>query len=686
TTLKEFRSFRNPGAFDYVRYQAEKGLQAQAYLKDETFLVALPPERGSFLSALSSLRRCIERFRQKTLFWFKETLDRDSASFYAALILGYQNFMDRDRLELINRTGLNHLLSVSGLHLGLVSVFVFSLVRLMLRFTHPDVLNRISDRQIAVWPALACAVTYGFLAGFGVPPIWRSVLMLAVCFGAAFWCRSTDSLTTVAFAAFVILLADPNSIGQISFQLSFACVLSIILIYPKLKRFGISRLRPAPDRQTAWCKILHLFEDAFRVTIAVNILVLPLSVYYFHGVSLSGFLANIVLVPLIGFVILPWGLISVAVFSISEHLAYPFIIAGKYLLWGCLRLMEWFGSFSWSYFWAGSLSPASLLALYAVIIAAFIPIPRRMRLAGLAAVAALFCGAAVWSGYSGGNAPVMQVDVIDVGQGTSTLIRFPSGETMLVDGGGFPDDSFDIGRMVLAPFLWHEGIRRIGHVVLSHDHPDHRNGLRFILGNFDTGSFWTDGSGTIGGRGKKGSMSLDEIALRRGIPLRAFPALRKEAHVGGSRVRVIHPDRGPHEDTARDLNSTSMVIEIAFGETAVVLPGDIGRDVERQILSRFDAKKRVLLVSPHHGSEHSNCEELLDTLRPQAIVFSCGYENRYGFPAQTVLKRCADRQLPAYRTDLQGAVHAVSDGSGWTITTEADRRGHASLFFRGSPR
>ena len=118
------------------------------------------------------------------------------------------------------------------------------------------------------------------------------------------------------------------------------------------------------------------------------------------------------------------------------------------------------------------------------------------------------------------------MDVIDVGQGTSTLVRLPTGETMLVDGGGIPDDSYDIGRAVLAPFLWHEGIRRLDYVVLSHYHPDHALGLRFILRNFDVGSFWTSEiiRGRPCGRGRP-RRCLDEIALKRKIRIRTFPDL-----------------------------------------------------------------------------------------------------------------------------------------------------------------
>ncbi len=678
-TLKPFRNFGNPGSFDYERYQAEKGFYASAFLKDETFIATVSPENVVIPGAIA--KRAwgrIDLFRQRALFWLRDSMGEDSAAFYAALLLGYQNFLDAPWQDDIQRTGLNHLLTVSGLHLGLVSLIVFKLVRLLVRSTCPAVLNRISDSRIAIWPALGCAIIYAFLAGFGVPPIWRSVLMLAVCFGASFWYRATDSLTVLALSALIILLFDPNSLWQISFQLTFACVAAIILIYPRLRGIGISRHIPWAIARN----IASQCQDAFLASIAVAILVLPLTVFYFNGFSLAGFVANVFLVPYVGFIILPCGLITLAVFSVSEALALPLAKASELILSLCLHLIKWFSGFSWSYFWTGSISPSHLIAIYAGIGILLAPLTRKARITGLAAILVFFGGNAALDLARGSiSGHILRTDVIDVGQGTSTLVRFPTGETMLVDGGGFRDDSHDIGRLVVAPFLWNMGVRKLDHIVLSHDHPDHRNGLRFILSNFDTGCFWT--SKITEYRKRDGSSPLEEIASRRGIKVRSFPDLLNELAIGDARVNVRHPGpediEHPHSDS---LNDTSLVIEVVFGDTTLILPGDIGAEVESSITEKFAKNRQVLLVAPHHGSEYSNSAEFIDALRPIGVIFSCGYANQFGFPAPGALNRYEERKIRTYRTDLDGAVHAVSDGQKWSITTQADRHGNADQFFR----
>ncbi|MDR3569234.1 MAG: DNA internalization-related competence protein ComEC/Rec2 [Syntrophobacteraceae bacterium] len=688
--LKGFHNFRNPGGFDYARYQAGKGLYGHFFLKKKGMLVKIAQEPAMSLgAACNAIRGRVELFRQKTLLWSKRSLDPGPAAFYAAMILGYKHLLDAKWEERIHQTGLYHLLSVSGLHIGMVCVFVFWLVRLVVRRLFPSVLNRVSDQRLALLPAFAAGIFYALLAGFGTPTIWRSILTLAMFFAASLRYRSVDSITMLALAALVILVADPAGLTQIPFQFTFTCVLAIIVIYPKFHRIRLSTLFPAFGRESLAGKIVSQFEDAFWVSIAINILLLPLVIYYFNGFSPAGVIANIFLLPYVGFVILPAGLLSVVLFALSETLAWPVIHVMNPLLEVCLSVIKFFAGFSWSFFWTGSFSPVWLILVYASLGLLFAPFPKKLKTAGLAAVAvlstlviAMNVGAA--HRLQPGGMGALRVDVIDVGQGSSALIRFPCGQTMLIDGGGFPTGSYDIGSEVVAPLLWHESIRRLDYVALSHYHPDHALGLCFILRHFDVGQFWTS---EISGDDYEATVTrrrLNEIASKQKIAIRTFPDLLKEVKIGSARVRLLHPGADFIEQASRkDLNDLSLVFEISFGKTRVILPGDIDSTIEKSIIPRIDKNRPTLLVAAHHGSRRSSCEEFLDALRPVAVVFSCGYENLFHFPAPVVLKRCAKRNIPIYRTDLQGDVRAVSDGSTWSLTTEVAKDGHADSLSRG---
>jgi competence protein ComEC len=667
-SLKRLHNFNNPGGYDYVRSQAERGLYARAYVGDDRFVVKLAATSPSFFrSALQAARSRLERFRQRALIWIQGNLPPDEAAFYAGLLLGYQNLLSDTWREHLNRAGVTHLLSISGLHMGLVSLLVFWIVRWLLRILCPSVLRRIADQRIAVWPALLAAAIYALIAGFSVPPIWRSMIMLTICFGAAYWYIAPDPFSVLAASALAILLIDPNGLWQISFQLTFVCMFAIFSLYPRLKRFHLTSLHPAFARTNWPGKLIAPFEEAFWLSVAVNIMVLPLTAFYFQGISLAGFLANIVLVPLTGFLVLPAGLASLGIFAINEAFAVPVLKLGGFFLELFEKLLAWFSQLSWSYFWVGSVS---ILFLGLFYVGLTLLLSRwRWQIKALGIVLLIFFSSGATLIHDALSEPDelgnLRVTVIDVGQGSSTLVRFPAGTTMLVDGGGFLNEAFDIGRAVLAPFLWHSGIKRIDYVVLSHDHPDHRNGLRFVISHFDVGCLWE--SGLV--EGSQTESELAGIARKRQIPVRQLGEIFGRHTIDGCEVRVLHPASTYIETNwdGKNLNNVSLVLQIDFGRTSLILPGDIDQSVESFLFQDRPVPGQLLLVSPHHGSGQSNPSFLFDYLHPQALVFSCGYDNLFGFPSSATLAECKKRNIPFFRTDLNGAIQAASDGLRWDI-------------------
>ncbi len=670
--LKRFHNFDNPGGYDYVRGQAEQGLHARALSSGDPLLVRLTPEDGAL--SVSSLPRAVARrldlFRQEALFWLRNSLSPDAADFYAALLLGYR--IPKAWAEHLSRSGVTHLLSISGLHLGLVSLSVFWLACRLVRLLAPSVLRSSSDQHYAMWAALVAAALYSLISGLALPT-WRSLVMLTLFFAATFRYRYSDPLTALAAAAMLILLIAPNALRQISFQLSFTAMLGLFLVYPRFQRLQTKfwkRLFPPGEdhREHPVKRILSPFTDAFWASLAANVMVLPLLVYHFHGVSLAGFLANTVLVPFVGLLVLPPGLASLALFAIHEGVALPVLKVGSWFLEASLRAIVWFGELSWAFLWVGSPSMVTLAGLYAGVAILLAGLTWRKRVAGLLALCILFAFFSAVrhvAARSGNVPPLLEAVFIDVGQGTSTLVRFPEGEAVLVDGGGFFDDSFDIGRAVLAPFLWSQGIHRLDHIILSHDHPDHRNGLRFILSHFDVGSFWE--SGII--EPAIGRDELAAIAEKRGIPVRRIRNIPESHNLGPCRIEVLHPspDYMENQWDNTDLNNVSLVLAIHYGNTRLILPGDIDQSAEAWLFRDVVPAGKTLLLAPHHGSERSCGSILLDRLRPQAVIFSCGFDNWFGFPSPGVLKRCDSRHIPYLRTDLYGAIRAVSDGRQWSL-------------------
>lgn len=666
--LKRFHNFNNPGGFDYVRHQAEQGFYGQAFISTGRTILKLAAPSLFSRHAADRVMQSVDRFRQESLQWVTRHLSPDTAAFHAALILGYQRLVSPEWFEHLARAGVTHLLSIGGLHLGLVTFFVFRIFSAAIRFFRPTLLRSRSDRRMALWPALLAAGTYGAIAGFTSPPIWRSMLMLTVCTLAAHRYRNPDPLSVLGLSALAILIMDPNALGHISFQLTFVCMLAIFTLYPKFERFRLGRLHPVFAPGSWPGSLLRPFEEAFWMSVAVNLLVLPLTVYYFHGLSLSGVAANVVLVPLVGFLVLPCSLASVALFAVHEHLGTPVLYLAGRLLQVTQDAILWFGKFSWSYFWVGKPAPISLAFCYALLAVLLFIGPLKRKLLAVAGLAVCACGPLLMSSHLVAPSPAggdLMVHVLDVGQGSSTLVQFPTGETMLVDGGGFPNDSFDIGRAVVAPFLWATGIRKLDHVVLSHDHPDHSRGLNFILSHFRVGCFWETGITAE----HSSWVHPADIARKRGIPIRNLMDGPPQLTVGPSQVRFLHPSETylREEWDGKDLNDVSAVVQIDYRETHCIIPGDINRSLEEKIFQAGILRGPVFLVGAHHGSGRSNGPYLLDRLKPAAVAFSCGFENPFHFPALTVLDNCRNRGIPVFRTDLNGTIRAASDGRKWRI-------------------
>jgi len=250
----------------------------------------------------------------------------------------------------------------------------------------------------------------------------------------------------------------------------------------------------------------------------------------------------------------------------------------------------------------------------------------------------------------------LRVTAIDVHQGSSTLVRFPGGKTMLVDGGGLPVEGFDIGRSVVAPFLWHEGIRKIDIVVLSHVHADHLGGLPFIVENFSVSEVWSNGENVD----SETYRHFLEIIRRKGIRHRILKDQEYTMEVGEVGIRLFNP--GMPNSSGENPNEQSLVMQLTFGNVRLLLPGDISADQEAKLLEDYSDLRSSVLFVPHHGSRVSSSMPFLKAISPQLAVISCGPDNVFEFPHEEALTRYQAVGARIFRTDRQGAVTVSSDG------------------------
>jgi competence protein ComEC len=237
---------------------------------------------------------------------------------------------------------------------------------------------------------------------------------------------------------------------------------------------------------------------------------------------------------------------------------------------------------------------------------------------------------------------------------------------MLVDGGGVPDDSFDIGENVVSPFLWSKGIKKIDYLVLTHAHPDHMNGLKAVARNFKITQYWEAFSPPQSPSYEELMSNLKPSAIKK----RVFRGFRQQE--GGVEIEAIHP--GEEKPNAREAsNDKSLVLRVSLGETAFLLAADIGVEAEREICQKNLNIPSQVLKSPHHGSKSSSSKEFLEQVRPRIVVVTVGRGNLYGVPNQEILDRYENAGARVLRTDEEGAVEIAASGKDITIRTS--RRG-----------
>jgi competence protein ComEC len=265
----------------------------------------------------------------------------------------------------------------------------------------------------------------------------------------------------------------------------------------------------------------------------------------------------------------------------------------------------------------------------------------------------------------------LRVTLLDVGQGSSVLLEFPGGATALVDGGGFADPAaFDVGANVVAPFLWRQKIATIDTLVLTHPNSDHLNGLLFIAANFHVRSLWTNGESRL----MPGYAGLMQTALERDIALPRYADIPRHTAINDAQLEVLYPpvdflERVEADRWRRDENNNSLVTRVSLGVVSVLIPGDIMRPAEMELVALTgDQLKSTVLIAPHHGSRTSSSEEFLAAVAPQAVLVSCADRPGSGIPHPLVLERYERHGAQAYRTDRDGAIQLVTDGRRMSIT------------------
>ena len=560
----------------------------------------------------------------------------DAAAIFAMLFGGYDGIRP-ELLEAFTTTGIVHILSVSGSHISLLAA-VMAWLGGMLRLPRAAVAGLV----------IAAITIYSILAGC-VPPVIRSAIMGGLTFAALALEREKDARRILLLTGLLMLLASPLLVFNISFQLSFLATAGLLCLAPGIRRWLLAHGSGA------------FLAGSLSITVAAQLATLPVLVWYFNQLSLSSLLANLLVVPIVEFMIVVGLLAGIVAFllPIGGRLVFGFDSLLLGLVYEMTRVLA---ALPGSQVWFPSLSIGWSLFYYSAIGLFCLSEERRQQLYHRARsqrrllLTLLLAGVIFAGGWYWAQPRVLSVHFLSVGQGDCALVVTPHGHAFLFDTGGTRDRAFDVGARIDVPYLLHYGVRQLDDIFLTHCHEDHAAGCGAVLRKLPVGHVFTADEGV---QAYARSMGLGD-----GDPLlRKFSTARQGERfaVDGVTIEVLYAPPLPEGGTASG-NEASNVYRISYGAASFLITGDLTKENEQAMLAKGIDPQSTVLKAGHHGSDTSSSVAFLQAVGPKYGVFCVGADNSFGHPKPAIVKRYRDLGIQTFRTDEDGAIVFHTDG------------------------
>ncbi|MEE4254874.1 MAG: DNA internalization-related competence protein ComEC/Rec2 [Desulfuromusa sp.] len=635
--LRKPRLFGTPGEFHWPRYMASQHLDMTAWVKNAEKIEVIG-RSGGFPG------RMVVQWRNAIATTIQNMLPENRAYLVRALVLGEGRIIPDDIRRTLAKSGISHLFAISGLHLGMIALLGYRFLLSLYRH-FPRLLNWHPPQRVLPLVLLPLLLAYMLLTGDAVST--RRAFSLAAL-GAVFlcWRYYVNPLMLLASLALISLLVNPLLFWQAGWQLSFAGAAGILFWRPLWQTMGSNH-----------ALFLRYPLQLLLVTLAAMVATLPLVLLDFHLFAPVSVLANLVSVPVVTLFALPVGLLGLISHPVYPPLAGIFFQLCGLLLEFVLSLADWFASLPGL---GGTYHFLSSFQYLAVGIGSLplllFPILSRKTLSQVVVTCLLFA-VTLWQFPLAQTAPA-SLTMFSVGQGESMLLRNNAGQAILIDGGGFYSDRFDVGERLLAPAFAELGVTELSAVVLTHDDLDHRKGLVFILNHFPVGEFLS------GLPLSELHHSLQAVLLAKRIPVKIIPA--GWSYLSSWSVGSLQVFNGMVAGSNKNDSSLVMLLNIADHD-GLLLTGDLGQEGVHKLLREGVPGPVSLLKLPHHGSGFSAADLLIDQLQPENCLVSVGYQNRYHLPASQVVGYLQQRNIPLHRTDLSGSLQAQFVDNAWQV-------------------
>ncbi|MDY0350800.1 MAG: DNA internalization-related competence protein ComEC/Rec2 [Desulfobulbaceae bacterium] len=654
-TIDRIGNYRTPGVFDYRLHMAAQSIYLSGRIKSPVEILSFTEQQDTFLTRLRYLP---ERVRHRIGSFLDARLDPRTAALYKALLIGSRAGIPEQILEQFKASGCMHLLAISGLHMGLLGLMtVSSLTWLLKRSTF--LLLHTHVPTLATLLSLLPLIGYAFIAGMNTP-VLRALIMAALFLVGVILRRQRSIIPVIAAAALILLLLRPLALFTVSFQLSFASILAIALIYPRLLAM-LEQNTPGRGKT-----LLASVYAALIVSVAATLGSLPFMLYHFNRISLIGPVMNLLVEPFLCFWALPAGLLAIPLIFAAPDAAAFLLQAGSAGIGAADWITRYGSSLPFASVWTITPNLGQMAAYFMLL--GFLPAGRQRRPAAIAlSVCAVLLAISftrnLWLPFP---AQKTEVAYLDVGQGSSSLVRLPGNRAVLIDGGSKSTSPFDIGERVIARYLWKKQLWRLDDVIVTHPDSDHFNGLPFIIRRFRPDRLWINGD--------TGQSELYEELLRlaadRGVAVIRPASGRAMSENREAAVLFLNGARDGKPPTGRDrkeeqlsVNDRSLVIKVRHRDVSFLFPGDISFIGEELLLrDRREDLRSDILLAPHHGSRGSGSPQFIDAVDPRIIVVSSGRNVRGHYLDEDHVRNWKGQGRTVLATSKQGTVTIATDG------------------------
>lgn len=614
--ILKFSEPTNPGQFNEKNYYLFENIDYK--MKADEIIISN--------SDYFVLRELLYQFKQNLIKTYCSILPEKEAGTIIAMILGDKYLLDDNVNDLYKKNGVSHILSISGLHVSLIGMFVYKLLK---KFNLPF--------NVVIIISIGFLYCYGILTNFSVSTV-RAIIMMSLMLIGQIFGKTYDMISSISLSALLILLANPFQLFQAGFLLSYGAVIGIALLVP-----SFVKLFPTKNSTI----------NGFFVSISAQLMTAPLILHFFYQLPIYSVLINMIILPLSSALMLT-SLIAGLSGLISHNLAILIVGGANYILKFYQWVCTWGKNLPGNTLTVGIPNKINVI-LYIILVFLFIYLIEKYCKKNTLLILLLAIIILIFPiRYKG-----LEITMIDVGQGDGIYIRNATGTTYLIDGGS--SDVKNVGKYRIEPFLLSKGIDNIDYAIITHGDSDHINGLMELInmGDIKVGNVILP---EIEEK-DEGYLMVENLAKDSHIPI-SYISTMDYIKEGKLILKCLHPSKN-YEYT--DPNSYSTVLSLSYGELDMLLTGDLDDRGEKEIIRLFEQNPSILreyevLKVAHHGSKNSTSQEFLNIIKPELSLISCSKNNSYGHPHEELLERLDDVGSEVVITYESGAITLKTDG------------------------